>query len=401
MLYQFVISIFIIQAILFLTHFFLYKAVVRIFAITNPGILFFLKAVFSVLAVSFVVVSLFIFSYSSILAKIFYIIAATWLGFFYFFLWAAIIFYIIHRAFKLAPLNPPAGGGSRGDYPLLAPLKKGGRGDYSLIFSLATNQKLLAIILFSLAVLVGAYSIVNARNVRVTEIVVALPNLPLAWQGRRAVWISDTHLGPVRNYGFAKRIVKMASELKPDMVFIGGDLYDGTAGNLEKLAVPFGNIAAPLGIYFITGNHEGFGENGKYLEAAQRAGMRVLNNEMVDVDGVQIIGIDYMEARKKENFQSILRSVNLDKRRPSILLKHSSFHIEVGAEEGVSLQLSGHSHAGQIFPMGYITSWIFKDYDYGLKKYGDMIVYTSGGAGTWAIPMRLGAMPEIVVIKFK
>lgn len=369
MLYQFVISIFIIQAILFLTHFFLYKAVVRIFAITNSGILFFLKVIFSVLAASFVVASLLVFSYYSILARIFYIISAAWLGFFYFFLWAAAFARLIY--------------------------------ELAQIFSFSLKQKLLAVVLFGLAILVGIYGVINARNVRITEITVALPNLPPAWQERRAVWISDAHLGPVRNYSFARRLADMANELKPDIVFIGGDLFDGSGGNLEKLAAPFGNIAAPLGVYFITGNHEGFGENGKYLEAARRAGIKVLNNEMVEINGIQIIGVGYSEGGEKENFRNILRSVNLDRGKPSILLKHSPFYIEVGEEEGASLQLSGHSHAGQIFPMGYITSRIFKNYDYGLKKYGNMIVYTSSGAGTWGIPMRAGSQSEIVAINFK
>lgn len=341
----------------------------RIFAITNHGVLFFLKVIFSVLAVSFVVASPLVFFYSGILVKIFYTISAVWLGFFYFFLWAA--------AFAC----------------LICVLAQ--------IFSFSFKQRLLAVVLFGLAMLIGIYGIINARNVRVAEITVALPNLPPAWQERRAVWISDAHLGPVRNIGFARRLADMANELKPDIVFIGGDLFDGAAGDLEKLAAPFGNIAAPPGVYFITGNHEGFGESGKYSEAARRVGMRALENETVDIDGLRIIGVGYAEAGEKENFRNILRSVNLDKGKPSILLKHSPFYIEVGEEEGISLQLSGHSHAGQIFPMGYITSRIFKNYDYGLKKYGNMIVYTSSGAGTWGIPMRAGSQSEIVAINFK
>jgi uncharacterized protein len=190
----------------------------------------------------------------------------------------------------------------------------------------------------------------------------------------------------------------MVQNLHPDIVFIGGDLYDGQAVNLDKVIEPFSKISVPYGIYFIAGNHEEFYNNTPYLEAIRRAGIRVLYNEMIKLDGLQIIGVDYRDSRKEEPFRTILQKMGIDRHQPSILLKHVPLHLHVAKEQGISLQLSGHTHQGQVFLFRFITSKVYQGYDYGLKWFGDLIVYTSSGAGTWGPPMRLDTKPEIVVI---
>ena len=124
--------------------------------------------------------------------------------------------------------------------------------------------------------------------------------------------MSDTHLGQVRNDGFAQKIATMVQNLRPDIVFIGGDLYDGEAVDLDKVIEPFSSLSAPYGIYFITGNHEEFYDNTLYLEAVWRAGIRVLYNEKVDLDGLQIIGVDYRDSRSEEQFRTILQKMGID-----------------------------------------------------------------------------------------
>jgi predicted MPP superfamily phosphohydrolase len=213
--------------------------------------------------------------------------------------------------------------------------------------------------------------------------------------------VSDTHLGQVRNYGFARQIAAKVKDLRPDVVFIGGDLYDGVAVDLDRTIEPFSKISPPYGTYFITGNHEEFSDNTPYLQAVRRAGIRVLYNEKVDLDGLQIIGVDYRGSRREEDFRSILQSVGIDPHRPSILLKHAPFHLQVTREQGISLQLSGHTHRGQVFLFRWITAKVYRGYDYGLKWFGNVLVYTSSGAGTWGPPMRIDTIPEIVVIEFK
>jgi hypothetical protein len=134
--------------------------------------------------------------------------------------------------------------------------------------------------------------------------------------------------------------------------------------------------------------------------AVQRAGIRVLYNEMVDLDGLQIIGVDYRDSTREEQLKAILQKMQVDPHRPSILLKHAPLNLEVAREQGISLQLSGHTHQGQVFLFRFITSWVYRGYDYGLKWFGDLLVYTSSGAGTWGPPMRIDTKPEIVVITF-
>jgi predicted MPP superfamily phosphohydrolase len=204
----------------------------------------------------------------------------------------------------------------------------------------------------------------------------------------------------VRNDGFAQEIATLVQNLRPDLVFIGGDLYDGQAIDLDKVIEPFSRISAPHGVYFITGNHEEFYDNTPYLEAVRRAGIRVLYNEKVDLDGLQIIGVDYRDSRSEEQFRTILQKVGVDPYRPSILLKHSPLHLKVAQEQGISLQLLGHTHQGQVFLFRFITSQVYRGYDYGLKWFGNLLVYTSSGAGTWGPPMRIDTKPEIVLITF-
>jgi predicted MPP superfamily phosphohydrolase len=244
------------------------------------------------------------------------------------------------------------------------------------------------------------YGFINAAVVRITRINVQLPGLSSSWKGKTAVWVSDIHLGQVRNFGFAQKIATMVLNLNPDIIFIGGDLYDAETVDVDKVIEPFSRISAPYGTYFIAGNHEEFSDNTPYLQAVRRAGMRVLYNERVDLDGLQIIGVDYRDTRN-EAFRSILKKIGVDRQKPSILLKHTPYHLQAAKDHGITLQLSGHTHQGQVFLFRFITSRVYQGYDYGLKWFEDLLVYTSSGAGTWGPPMRVDTKPEIVVITFK
>jgi predicted MPP superfamily phosphohydrolase len=272
---------------------------------------------------------------------------------------------------------------------------------FARFIQLPLDRRILMELLIGIALAASLYGVINAGTIRTTRISVQLPGLSSQWKGRTAVWVSDTHLGQVRNHGFARKIAAMVQRLRPDIVFIGGDLYDGEAVDVDKVIEPLSRISVPLGTYFITGNHEEFYDNTIYLRAVRRAGMRVLSNEKVELDGVQIIGVDYRDARREGDFKKILEKMNIDRKKPSILLRHVPTHLHVAKEQGISLQLSGHTHQGQVFLFRLITSRVYQGYDYGLKRFGDLQVYTSSGAGTWGPPMRLDTKPEIVVIEFK
>ena len=211
-------------------------------------------------------------------------------------------------------------------------------------------------VLFGAAVVVGVYGVFNASLTRITRTTVRLANLPEAWRGRTAALISDLHLGHVRNGNFLRRMVAKILREEPDAIFIAGDLYDGTAIDAGRAAEPLNKLTAPQGVYFVAGNHEQFGDDSKYLRAVAAAGVRVLNNEKVEVDGLQIVGVPYRNATQDGHLASVLRGVRLDRDRASILLIHAPDHPATAEAAGVSLQLSGHTHLGQFIPVELVCA---------------------------------------------
>jgi predicted MPP superfamily phosphohydrolase len=362
------IAVSIIQAFLFLVHIALYVTWTFFWGTPDYSRAVELRIALAILSVSFVAASLLAHQYFNPLVRAVYLLASVWLGFVNFFFLASCACWIVYGV--------------------------------PLLFGVHLNKHALAAACFGLGLLGGICALVNAAWTRVVRVTVKLPDLPKAWRGRTAALVSDFHLGHVRNSGFLRRIVRKLSQLHPDILFIPGDVYDGTAVNLARLAKPWAQFSAPLGAYFITGNHEQFTSPSKYLEAVRQSGIRVLENEKIVLDGLQIVGVHYRDSTNEERFRSILRQVSVDRNVASILLVHNPNHLPVAAEAGISLQLSGHTHRGQFFPFTAIVSRIYGKYAYGLNRFGDLQVFTSCGAGTWGPPMRLGSNPEIVLIQF-
>ncbi len=213
--------------------------------------------------------------------------------------------------------------------------------------------------------------------------------------------MSDLHLGQIHGPRFAERVVNKINALPHDIVFIGGDLYDGTgAPDIHELAVPLKALRAPLGIYFVTGNHEEFGDNTGFIHSANAVGMRVLMDELVNIHGLNIIGVDYAHANDPGRFKEILSALEIEPSRPSILLKHEPNNLQIAEETGVSLMISGHTHYGQQWPFGLLAQLSYQGYAYGLKPFKNMQMLTSSGIGTWGPPLRIGSDAEMVVITF-
>ncbi len=365
------ISIFIsvVQSILFALHFFLYVTWIFFVGTANSSRTLELRIALALLSISFVVSSILARLYFNIAMRAFYAIASVWLGFVNFFFLAACACWIFYGV--------------------------------PLLFGIHLGKRALAIAFFSLGLLAGVSAIVNAAWTRVVRVTVKLPNLPATWRGRTAALISDLHLGHVRNAAFLRRIVRKLSQLHPDILFIPGDMFDGTTVDFDRLAKPWAEFSAPLGSYFIAGNHEQFFSPDKFIDAVKQSGIRIIENEKIVLDGLQIVGVHYLDSRNKNRFRSILREAELDPNAASILLIHEPNLLPIAAEAGISLQLSGHTHRGQFFPFTKIVSRIFGKYAYGLNRFGDLQVYTSCGVGTWGPPMRLGSNPEIVLIRFE
>jgi predicted MPP superfamily phosphohydrolase len=254
---------------------------------------------------------------------------------------------------------------------------------------------------YSLALLVSVYGIWHAKQIKVARYNVQLPNLPTEWKGKRALWISDLHLGQIHGPKFADKVAKAVMKEAADIIFVGGDMYDGTgAPDPYDLAEPLKAMTAPWGVFYITGNHEEFGDNSGFIHSANAVGMRVLMDELVNIHGLNIIGVDYAHANDPARFKEILRDLEIEPNKPSILLKHEPNNLTVAEAAGVSLQISGHTHYGQQWPFGYLAQLSYKGYAYGLKKHGNMQQLTSSGIGTWGPPVRIGSNAEMVVITF-
>lgn len=318
---------------------------------------------------SFVVASLLAFRYTNVALRAFYRVAAVWLGVLSFLFIAAVFSWIIFGIARLAGLD--------------------------------LNFHRTVELLFGAAAVAGLYGVFNASWTRITRMTVRLANLPDAWRGRTAALISDLHLGHVRNGSFLRRMVTKILKEEPDAIFIAGDLYDGTAIDAQRAAEPLSELVAPQGVYFVAGNHEQFGDDSKYLHAIAATGVRVLSNEKVEVDGLQIIGVPYRNAALDSHLAGVLRGIGLDRDRASVLLTHAPDHPEVAEAAGVSLQLSGHTHLGQFIPWSWMARRVYRQFVYGLSRIGKMQVFTSSGAGTWGPPLRLGSNPEIVMLEFQ
>ena len=364
-----IVFIAIIQGILALTHLFIYETwVFSSPPIGAPSALW-IKLMAGFLSVSFVAASLLAFRYTNALVRAFYKLAAIWVGLLSFLFFAAVASWIIFGAARIAGLE--------------------------------INFHRTVELLFSVGAVVGLYGVFNASWTRLTRTTVRLANLPDAWRGRKAALVSDLHLGHVRNGSFLRRVVRTILQEKPDAIFIAGDLYDGTAIDAGRAAEPLSQLTAPHGVYFVAGNHEQFGDDSKYLKAIAAAGVRVLTNEKVEVEGLQIVGVPYRHATHDRHFASVLEGVRLDRDRASILLTHAPDRPGIAEAAGVSLQLSGHTHLGQFLPWSWMARRIYRQFVYGLSRIGRMQVFTSSGAGTWGPPLRLGSNPEIVMLEFE
>jgi uncharacterized protein len=266
---------------------------------------------------------------------------------------------------------------------------------------LADEFASIAWTLFGCSIPVAIFGLVNALTLRVTNYEVRLPNLPARWHDRRIAVVSDIHVGNIFGPRSVRKIVRQLNELEPAAVFIPGDMFDGAVVDIPEAVEPWASCRAPAGTYFVTGNHEELRDRTAYLTALSGVGVTVLHNEKVIVDGLQIIGTHDAEAHRRTKFKKLLGEANIDRADPSILLSHRPAHLDVAENAGISLQVSGHTHAGQFLPFNLLVRMIYGRFGYGHHLHGALQVVTSSGAGTGGPPFRVGTRTEIVMIQLR
>ena len=245
----------------------------------------------------------------------------------------------------------------------------------------------------------GGYALIEARLLRVERVVLRSAHLPPGTPPLRLVQISDLHLGLLRRNGSLQRVLARVGPLHPDLLVVTGDLLDAQINHLEGLAEQFAALQPPLGKYAVTGNHEVYAGLGQALAFLQRAGFTVLRNDSIQPAPYLVLaGVDDPAAGAPADEGALLGTQGTT--AFTILLKHRPT-LSPAAAGRFDLQLSGHTHRGQIFPFNLLTGLRFPLQDglYSLPAGGHL--YTSRGTGTWGPPMRLGAPPEITLFEIR
>jgi hypothetical protein len=384
---KFAMFISIILSLLFGMHFAFFRSIICFFNISNPYFRFFINTMMVLLTFSFVSAFLWLHLHGNGWTVWFYRFSGVWMGFLIHFLVAVTAIWVIIgiAGFTGLPLNRPF---------------------------------IAAVILLSAA----GYSVFgtwSSFHPMVRQINVPIKHLPENWEKKTIIQLSDVHLGHIYGKSFADRLVNQVNSLNPDLILITGDLFDGVDGPYESFIESINRFDSKHGVFFVTGNHEHYAGIKEVLNMLKKTRLRVLDNEMVEVDGLQIIGVSYPGISRIEDIRNLNPAEGEESLRilmfhtPTNLLKNSGSRAErhvsaywrpdtsfaLNKKLHVDLQLSGHTHHGQIFPFNFVTQWLFRGYDYGLRRDKDFQIYTTCGTGSWGPPMRSPIRPEIALIR--
>jgi predicted MPP superfamily phosphohydrolase len=276
----------------------------------------------------------------------------------------------------------------------------------------------------ALALSTSLYGLWLAKHPVVESLEVEIEDLPESWDGRTVVQLSDVHLGNAHGRGFLGRAIGMVNALEPEAVFITGDLFDGSCSDFDGFEDLLDTLKARRGVFFVTGNHEGYLGLEAPLAFLKKTKIRVLDDECVEMDGLQVVGIGFpWFSRARSGSNPFGAGGCFEAEKPTILLYHTPTNVgesygdrntqqlrsyfapdtafAFAAEKGVDLQLSGHTHRGQMFPFGLLTGAMWNGFDRGLHRIGSFSLYVSSGIGTWGPPVRTGSRGEVVAIRLK
>jgi len=339
------------------------------------------SAIFIALASTFMIGKFLEHSYSNLFTDIVNVIGGFWMGFmlYGFLAWlTADILLLLQKPFHLVPAA------------VIPKLRL-------WIFAGITSGTVLLII-------IGFFNAISPVTKRYT--IEAAKNFSSDSEPLKIVAVSDIHLGSIIRKRSMRHLSEMISDEKPDLVLFLGDLLDGSIGPvLRGDLLSFLSIPAPrYGLYAITGNHEFMSDLGKSIPYIESKGIRVLKDEIVRLDnGVQLIGrIDrtalYTPGSSRKPLEKLLAQV--DTAAPVILLDHQPYDLSALAGTPVDMQLSGHTHNGQMWPLNLITRSMF-ELSHGYRVFGKTHVIVSSGFGIWGPRMRIGTRPEILSITLK
>ncbi|WP_046915418.1 metallophosphoesterase [Streptomyces stelliscabiei] len=243
----------------------------------------------------------------------------------------------------------------------------------------------------------GTYGVV--RGPKLKRVTVPLAKLPRAAHGFRIAVVSDIHLSPMLGRGFAQKVVDTINSTQPDLIAVVGDLVDGDVADLGPAAAPLAGLKARHGSYFVTGNHEYISGAEQWVEEVRRLGLTPLENARRELPYLDLAGVNDIAGEDEGQGPDFAKALgDRDTSRAVVLMAHQPVQIHDAVDHGVDLQLSGHTHGGQMWPMTYVAQAANPTLA-GLERYGDTQLYVSRGAGAWGPPVRVGAPSDITLVQ--
>ncbi|BBA98515.1 putative metallophosphoesterase [Actinacidiphila reveromycinica] len=272
------------------------------------------------------------------------------------------------------------------------------------------RARIVAVAVAAVAAVLLAWGHYEAMRVpRVKRLDVRLPRLGAGLDGTRVVVLADTHYGPIDRARWSARVTEAVNALDADVVVHAGDIADGTPVQRREQSAPLGTVRARLAKVYVTGNHEYFSEAQGWLDRMAELGWEPLHNRHVAVerggDLLVLAGVDDVTAESsglaghRANLEEALAGAGPD--RPVLLVAHQPKYVEQAAAAGIDLQVSGHTHGGQIWPFNFLVR-IDQPVVHGLSRHGERTqLYTSRGAGFWGPPFRVFAPSEITLLTLR
>ncbi|MFD7717917.1 metallophosphoesterase [Streptomyces sp. NPDC059814] len=243
----------------------------------------------------------------------------------------------------------------------------------------------------------GTYGVL--RGPRVKRVTVPLARLPRSAHGFRIAVVSDIHLGPILGRAHTQRIVDTVNRTQPDLIAVVGDLVDGSVADLGPAAEPLAGLRSRHGAFFVTGNHEYYSGAAQWVDHVRELGLHPLENARVEIDGFDLAGVNDIGGESEGQGPDFGRALgDRDRSRAAVLMAHQPVVIDDAVAHGVDLQLSGHTHGGQLWPGNYVAE-LSNPTVAGLERYGDTQLYVTRGAGAWGPPVRVGAPSDITVVE--
>ncbi|WP_405475004.1 metallophosphoesterase [Streptomyces sp. NBC_00009] len=261
---------------------------------------------------------------------------------------------------------------------------------------LARTTALVATVAATTTVGAGTYEVF--RGPRLKHLTVPIAKLPRQAHGYRIAVVSDIHLGPILGHDFAQQVVKTVNSAQADLIAIVGDLVDGRVDDLRGAVAPLAQLTARDGVFFVTGNHEYESGAPPWIEHVRALGLQPLENARRELPYFDLAGVNDVSGQDYGQGPDYDRALgDRDRSRPSVLLAHQPVMVDEAMRFGVDLQLSGHTHGGQLWPGNYLAG-LAGPAAAGLKQVGDTQLYVTRGAGAWGPPVRVGAPSDITVV---